>query len=225
MILVIILIIFAYLLGSASSAILLCRLYYNVDIRLLGSKNPGASNVQREFGWKMGLAVFIIDALKGAAAVSLAYLTELPSTDERFVSLQLLLGLAVMLGHIFPIFFKFKGGKGVSVLVGILAAMHPWAMIICLVIFIITLLITKYISLSVLVASIFYPIMINSVFGLWLIPDETITLRIFSFVAVAIIWLSHISNIKRLINHTENKFYLKKPVERTTERKRLIKKD
>ncbi len=214
-----IVVLFAYLLGSASSAILLCRVYYDTDIRSIGSGNPGANNVQRNFGWKAGIAVFIIDFLKGVASVSLAYFTDFKPGSEMFVTFQIILGFAVVLGHIFPIFFKFKGGKGVSVLAGVLAAIHPWAMIICLIVFLIVLVISKYISLAVLIAVLCYPIMINSVFALWLIPDETLTLKIFSVVITIILWITHISNIKRLLSHQEEKFSFKKSVGRTTEKK------
>lgn len=208
----------SYLMGSASSAILLCRLLYNQDIRLIGSGNPGASNVQRTYGWKSGITVLFIDAFKGAVAVHLAYLTNIPHDSETFATLQLTLGMAAMLGHIFPIFFRFKGGKGVAILFGIMGAMHPLAMLICLVIFLIMMICTKYISLSVLIAVLFYPIMINSVFALWIFPKETLTMKIFSIVTAIIIWLSHISNIKRIINGTESKFSIKKPVSKTTSR-------
>ncbi len=201
--------------GSASSAILLCKLLYNQDIRHIGSGNPGANNVQRVYGWKSGITVLAIDFLKGVCAVNLAHLTSIPQESEAFATLQLTLGMATMLGHIFPVFFKFKGGKGVAILFGIMAAMHPLAMIICLVIFLIVILLTKYISLSVLISVLFYPIMINSVFALWIFPKETLTLKIFSIVTTIIIWLSHISNIKRLLSHSESKFYIKKPVNKS----------
>lgn len=215
---IIALILVSYLMGSASSAILLCKLLYKQDIRLIGSGNPGASNVQRNYGWKSGVTVLLIDALKGAIAVNLAYFTSIPQESETFATLQLTLGLAVMLGHIFPIFFKFKGGKGVAILFGIMGAIHPLAMMICLVTFVIILLITRYISLSVLIAVLFYPTMINSVFALSIFPNETLTVKIFSIVTAIIIWLSHISNIKRLLNRTESKFYIKKPVSSKTSR-------
>lgn len=217
---IIFLVLCAYLLGSASSAILLCRLYYGADIRESGSGNPGANNVQRIYGWKMGVAVFLIDFMKGAGAVAMAHLTPIPPGTESFVSLQIGLGSAAMLGHIFPLFFRFKGGKGVSILCGILAAIHPWAMLICFSIFLIVFFISRYISLSVLIAILFYPIMINSLFALWLIPEETLTLKIFSGVAAAVIWLCHLSNISRLIHHTEEKFSFRRAVHRTTERRK-----
>lgn len=217
---IVILLLCAYLIGSASTAILLCKAFYRQDIRLSGSGNPGANNVQRMYGWKMGITVLLIDALKGLLAVNMVYITSIDPNSELFATLQLLLGLFVMLGHIFPIFFKFKGGKGVAILFGIMGAMHPWAMMICVGIFLIILLITRYISLSVLIAVLFYPIMINSLFALWITPNETLTVKVFSIVTCVIIWLSHISNIKRIINHTEEKFRIKKPVSRSVANRR-----
>lgn len=196
----------AYLLGSASSAILLCRLAYEVDIRNYGSKNPGANNVQRIFGWKMGAVVFIIDFLKGMGAVYMVYLTPLIPKTEIFVTYQIILGIAAMSGHIFPIFFKFRGGKGVALLTGVLAAIHPWATLVCIAIFLIIIIALKYMSLAVLVAITCYPIIINSIFAYWLVPEETWTLRIFSIVMACTLWLTHIPNIIRLIHHQEDRF-------------------
>lgn len=200
---IILLILTAYLLGSASSAILLCRLYYGEDIRNNGSGNPGATNVQRTYGWKMGVVVFFIDAMKGVAAVEMARLSTLTPGTEAFIALQSGLGLSTMLGHIFPIFFNFKGGKGVAVLCGILAAMQPWTMLVCFAVFLATLSVCRYISLSVLIAILAYPFILRT---------DSIVLRIFSIVAVVIIWLSHLSNIKRILSHNESKFKIKKAV-------------
>ncbi len=217
----IILTVVAYLLGSLSGAIILGKLYYGVDIRTLGSGNPGASNAQRCFGWKAGVAVLFFDFLKGVGAVSLIYLTKLRPETELFVTMQIIFGLAAIIGHIFPLFFEFKGGQGVSVIAGVLSAIHPWAMLICFAVFIIALLLTKYISVSVLIAVLCYPILVNFMFGLWLTPDETITLRVFSIVIAVTLWLTHISNIKRLFKGTEEKFYFKKSVPPTVEKPEL----
>lgn len=209
LILEILLVFCAYLLGSASSAILLCRLAYDVDIRNLGSKNAGANNVQRMFGWKMGVLIFVIDFLKGMAAVYLVYLTPLVQGSEIFVLYQIILGIAALLGHIFPIFFKFHGGKGVSLLTGILAAIHPLATLVCVGVFLIVIVFSRYMSLAVLIAITCYPIIINSVFALWLIPEETLSLRIFSVLMAVTLWLTHIPNIKRLLSRQEDKFSIK----------------
>lgn len=185
--------------------------FYKADVRDYGSHNAGANNVQRVFGWKAGFAVLAADFMKGVAAVSLVFLTELTPETDIFVAFQISLGFAAVLGHIFPVFFKFKGGKGVATLCGVLCAMHPWAVLICTGVFLIVFFISRYVSLSVIIAVTCYPFLINSIFAFWLQPDETLTLKIFSIVIAATIWLTHLSNIKRLIKGKEEKFILKKP--------------
>lgn len=202
----------AYLIGSLSFAIFVSRIFYKTDIRDFGSHNPGANNIQRIFGWKAGLTVLIADFLKGVGAVSLVFLTELKPETEYFVAFQLFLGVAVVFGHIFPVFFNFKGGKGVATLCGVLCAMHPWAVLICAGVFLVVFFITRYVSLSVILAVTCYPFLINSIFAFWLQPDETLTLKVFSVVIALTIWLTHLSNIKRLIKGKEEKFSIKKPV-------------
>lgn len=204
----------SYLLGSISSAIIICRLFYGADIRELGSGNPGANNVQRVFGWKAGISVFAFDFLKGAAAVSLVFLTPLSPGTELFSLWQITFGLSAVMGHIFPIFHHFRGGKGVSVAAGAIFAVQPAAMLVCLSIFLIVFFITKYISLSVLIASFSYPLVINLLFALWLNPTETFTVKVFSVVVAVILSLTHISNIRRLKEGTEEKFAFKKAVKR-----------
>ena len=207
------LIVLAYLLGSVSASIMLSKYVYGIDIRTLGSTNAGANNVQRIFGWKAGMLVLVFDFLKGVAAVSLVSLTKYEHETELFVGFQILLGTAVILGHIFPLFFRFRGGKGVAALCGVLFAIHPWAVLICAGVFLIVFLLTRYISASVIAAVTAYPIFINSIFALWLQPEETFTLKIFSIIIAAIIWLTHLSNIKRLFRGREEKFALRKPVD------------
>ena len=97
----------AYLIGSLSGAIRFGKLFYGVDVRNYGSKNPGANNVQRVLGWKLALFVFFFDTLKGVAAASLAFLTEFNPGTNPFTGAQIVLGLSAVLGHIFPIFHQF----------------------------------------------------------------------------------------------------------------------
>jgi acyl phosphate:glycerol-3-phosphate acyltransferase len=206
----IVLILLAYLSGSVSGAILLVRILYNQEIRSMGSGNPGANNVQRIFGWKPALAVFIFDIIKGVAAVSLVRFTYLEPDTNLYVGMQIILGVSAISGHIFPVFHIFKGGKGVATLTGVLWAIHPYAVLICFSIFMITFIITRYVSLSAIIGITSFPFFINLLFGG--VPNNkmTLTLRIFSIVVAIIIWLTHLSNIKRIVNGTEKKFTLKK---------------
>ena len=139
----IIFIIVSYLLGSISPAIFLSKKIYGIDIRQEGSKNPGANNVQRVMGWHMGLAVFAIDVLKGVAACCLVFfLPLLRNAPNLFVCAQIVFGFAAVMGHIFPLYHHFHGGKGVSAFCGALLAIHPPAVLICTIIFLIVLFFT-----------------------------------------------------------------------------------
>lgn len=211
-ILYLLLIFASYLIGSVSSSIILGRYLYGIDVRQFGSRNPGANNTQRVLGWKMGLVVFIFDLLKGVAAVQLARLLPFAHETNPYVASQIVLGLSATLGHIFPLFHNFRGGKGVSTLVGVLLAIHPFAVLLCLIVFLIVFLFTRYISVSVIAAVTCFPFMVNFIFALWLQPEETLTLKIFSIVVGVIIWLTHISNLKRLYHGTEEKFSIKPAV-------------
>ncbi len=205
-------IILAYLMGSVSGSIILGRHFYGIDVREYGSKNPGANNTQRVLGWKMGLLVLAFDILKGAGAASLVFFLPFPPETNGFVGTQIVFGFSAILGHVFPVFHKFKGGKGVATMCGVLLAIHPFAVLICTAIFCITLLITRYVSVSVITAVTCFPFLINTLFALWLDPKETLVIKIFSIVAGCVIWLSHISNLKRLYHGKEEKFTIKKPL-------------
>lgn len=203
-------ILLAYLIGSVSSSIILGRLLYGVDVRNFGSRNPGANNTQRVLGWKMGLLVLAFDVLKGVAAASLVFLLPLREETNPFVGAQITFGLFAILGHIFPIYHGFKGGKGVAAMCGVLLAIHPFCVLICVGIFLIVFFFTRYVSVSVIAAVTCFPFLVNSLFALWITPEETLTLKIFSIVAGVMIWLSHLSNLKRLWRGEEEKFRLKK---------------
>lgn len=205
-------IILAYLLGSVSSSILLGKAIYGIDVREYGSKNPGANNTQRVLGWKMGLLVLAFDIIKGAAAASLVYFLPFPRETNGFVSTQIIFGFAAIMGHVFPVWHNFKGGKGVATMCGALLAIHPFAVLICTAIFCITLFFTRYVSVSVIAAVTCFPFLVNTLFALWLDPAETLVIKIFSIVAGCTIWLCHISNLKRLYHGKEEKFVIKKPL-------------
>ncbi len=200
----------AYLLGSVSNALWIGKKFYNVDVREHGSKNAGATNVLRVLGWKASLPVFALDLLKGVLAVMLVKFTGLEHETEGYVSFQIVLGMMAVLGHIFPIFSGFKGGKGVATMAGVVLAIHPNAFLITLIIFILCLLITRYVSLSSIIAALFYPLIVIVLFGEWLNEQETITLKIFSIVAMLIILFTHRKNIKRLLKGEESKIVIRK---------------
>jgi acyl phosphate:glycerol-3-phosphate acyltransferase len=197
----VLLLIVAYLVGSVPSSVWIGRRFYGVDVREHGSGNAGFTNTVRVIGWRAGLPVFLVDLLKGYIAVSLVRLTQLyiPGTAD-FVNYQLMLGAAAVLGHIFPVYVGFKGGKGVATLLGLLLAIQPAPTLICIGIFGVVFLMTRYVSLSSMIAGISFPILIIFVF------QTTISsLVIFSMIVSILLLLTHQKNIERLINREESR--------------------
>ena len=189
-------IILAYLIGSISSSIILGKWFYGIDVREYGSKNPGANNTQRVLGWKMGLLVLAFDIIKGAGATSLVFFFPFTQETNGFVATQIVFGFSAIMGHVFPVFHNFKGGKGVATMCGVLLAIHPFAVLICTAIFCVMLFITRYVSVSVITAVTCFPFLVNTLFALWLDPKETLVIKIFSIVAGCTVWLCHISSRK-----------------------------
>ena len=204
------LVLIAYLLGSISNAVWIGKLFWGVDVRQSGSMSAGANNVQRILGWKAALPVFILDIAKGVLAVSLVFLTNFNPETNPFVGFQIGLGFAAIVGHVFPLFARFRGGKGVATMAGVILAIHPYAALICLTVFLICFLLTRYISIGSIAAATCFPVLINSMFALWLKPDETLTLKIFSMVVAALIWVTHVKNIVRIYKGKEEKFVLRR---------------
>ncbi len=212
------LVIAAYLIGSISNAVWVGNMFFKVDVREHGSKNAGATNMMRVLGWKAALPVFLLDMGKGVLAVCLILFTPLlknpeppdPVMSNTFVAFQIALGLAVVLGHIFPIFASFKGGKGVATMAGVVLAIFPMAMLIALGVFIVVLLITHYVSLSSIAAAIALPLIVIVFFDLILGYSEPITLEIFSVLVTVMILVTHRKNIRRLRAGEETKFVLRK---------------
>ncbi len=215
------LIIAAYLLGSVSNAVWVGNLLYKTDVRNHGSKNAGATNMMRVLGWKAALPVFILDMAKGAAAVSLVFLAGYEPETNAFVGFQIALGMAAVLGHIFPVFAGFKGGKGVATIAGVITAIHPSAMLVTFIIFALCLLITHYVSLSSIISAVFFPFLVIVVFGEWWNVEETLTLKLFSIAAAVLIVATHRKNIQRLRKGEESKIvFRKKPSIDVPERKK-----
>lgn len=197
----VLMIIGAYLLGSIPSAVWIGKAFYGVDVREHGSKNAGSTNTIRVLGLKPGLVVFAMDMIKGFLAVNLVHLSYflVPRTVD-FVNLQLLLGIFAVLGHIFPVFAQFRGGKGVATLFGLVMAIHPYPTLICFGIFLLTLFITEYVSLSSLVAGFTFPILVMFVF-----KTSIPSLIIFSMIVSILLLFTHQKNIERLLRRQENK--------------------
>jgi glycerol-3-phosphate acyltransferase PlsY len=197
----------AYLLGSIPTAVWLGQAFYGVDVREYGSGNAGATNTFRVLGKKAGLAVMIIDISKGYTATKLAYFIGLSVTGPRFsaqfVNYELALGVIAVMGHLFPIFAGFRGGKGVATLFGMILAVNPGAALLCVIVFVTVLLTTKYVSLSSICAGFTFPI------GIVFILHSSVKSEVLYGICVCVLILvTHQKNLERLLKGKESKVYL-----------------
>lgn len=196
-----ILLILAYLIGSIPTAVWVSKYFFNIDIREHGSGNAGATNTFRILGSKAGSFVFFVDALKGYVAVDLAYFISKYQMDNMaLTNFQVFLGIAAVLGHIFPIWAEFKGGKGIATLFGMILAIQPLVAVCLIVVFVFMLFLTRYVSLSSITASVAFPIMIFFVF-----KEPEIMYRVFALATAIMVVLTHQKNINRLLAGNENK--------------------
>ncbi len=193
----------AYLLGSIPSAVWWGKRYYGIDVREFGSGNAGATNTFRVLGKKAGIPVLFIDIVKGTAAVLLAFLSPFVFESNQFVNLQLGLGIAALVGHVFPIFAGFRGGKGVATILGIVICLTPITSLMVLGVFLIVLLATRYVSLSSMTAGLSFPFFLNII-----LKNQNQTLLIFSLFVAALLILTHKKNIVRLLKSQETKVKL-----------------
>ena len=183
--------ILAYALGNFSPAYLCGRLFGHFDIRERGSGNAGTTNIVRELGWRYGVLVFVLDALKGAAAVALGkWLAGNPGIAAA--------GFGVVIGHDFPVLLNFRGGKGVATTMGIMLSLFPAPTLIALVLLILVITLTRLVSLGSL-------IFVTSMAVFALVSDQPAALRIMTVGIAILAILRHRSNIKRLLSGTENK--------------------
>jgi len=194
-------IILAYFVGSIPSSVWISRHFFNIDIREYGSGNPGATNTFRILGAKWGTVVMICDMLKGIIAVNLAFFQNVYATDDiQFTNLQIALGLAALIGHIYPIWADFRGGKGVATLFGLVLAISPLTALGCVGIFLLVLYLTRFVSLSSILASIAYPIFILIIFNV-----DNNMYRVFAIAVALLVILTHQKNISRLVRGNESK--------------------
>ena len=195
-------VILAYLVGSIATAVWVGKLFYKIDIREHGSGNAGATNVIRVLGYKAGIPVLLFDVFKGWFAVQLAWIFPHEfSSPGSMEYLMIALSVAVFCGHVFPVFAGFKGGKGVGTLAGVGIALYPLALLIVLGIFILTLILTKYVSLSSLLGGISFPFIVVFIGG-----ETHPGLIVLSILVAVLIPLTHAKNIRRLLKREENKF-------------------
>lgn len=200
---ILILILGAYLLGSIPTSVWIGKLFYNIDVREFGSGNAGATNTFRVLGKKAGIPVLIIDILKGTAAVALSYLSPFEPGSPVFVNLQLGLGVAALIGHIFPVFAGFRGGKGVATILGIVICITPVSCSLALVVFLVVLTASRYVSLSSMSAGLSYPVILNLI-----MHNQNKVLILFSLAVAVLLVITHRKNIQRLLKKQESKVAL-----------------
>lgn len=192
-------ILFAYLLGSIQTAVWVGKSWYAIDVREHGSKNAGATNTFRVLGKKPGIIVLIIDIIKGAIASLLPFYFYTGTTDQ-VVNLQIITSIVAVVGHVFPCFANFKGGKGVATSLGVIIGLHPAAAGICMAVFLLVFLTSHYVSLGAMIGAVTFPLSIVFVFhthSFWLI--------VFAHVLAILVILAHRKNIQRLLKGEESK--------------------
>lgn len=204
-------IILSYLIGSFPTGFIFVKLIKGVDIRTIGSRSTGATNTSRLLGTKIAVIVLLIDIFKGLIATVLISRINFGDLGLQADWLQLIAGISAILGHVFPVWIGFKGGKGVGTGAGMLLGLMPLELIMGFALFIVTVALTRYISLgSILIALfVFFALLVESIYLKYQVPVSHFAVSIVFLLAILI---THRSNIKRLINGTENKFGQKKPV-------------
>ena len=199
-------IVLAYLLGSIPSAVWIGKKYYGIDIREHGSKNAGTTNMLRVLGRRAAAPVFALDFLKGFVAVTVIELMQYDDLigHNDIINLKIGAVVAAVLGHIFPIFAGFRGGKGVATLVGAVTGIYPPAALLCFGVWIVVLMISHYVSLSSMIAGCCFP-----VFTL-ISPkvNGSKAFVVFSFIIAILLLVTHRKNIKRLREGTESKIHV-----------------
>lgn len=200
-------VILAYLIGSVPTSVWIGRIFYKVDVRTKGSGNAGATNTIRVLGYKAGIPVLIFDVFKGWLAVYIAnffFINTGKFPDET--DLKIILAITAVLGHVFPVYVGFKGGKGIATLLGVGIALFPLAALFAVIIFTITLIISAYVSLSSIIAAITFPIVEILILG----HNEYLSLICLAIAVAVFVPITHRKNIYRLIRGEEIKFSIRR---------------
>ncbi|MCR4662967.1 MAG: glycerol-3-phosphate 1-O-acyltransferase PlsY [Endomicrobiaceae bacterium] len=192
---IIIYLVLSYLCGAIPFGYIIAKLFKHVDIRTVGSGNPGATNVYRTISKPLGVLTLILDVLKGFIPV---YFVFLLNPDYHWMVISV--AFVTIIGHVFTIFLNFKGGKGVATACGVFLAINPLAVLVCLAVFVLLLAIFRYVSLASIMAAVMLPI---SLYFFNSLPEIVVFAGMISILVI----VRHISNIKRLLNGTENKIF------------------
>ena len=191
----------AYLTGAFPSAVWVGKTFYKIDVREFGSGNAGATNTFRVLGKKAGIPVLIMDIFKGWLCVNyISFLTNIPQSSEAVFEIKLAFGIAAVIGHLFPIYTGFRGGKGIATLLGLLIGLHDVAALYSILVFVIVFLISKYVSLASIIASIAFPVLVILILG-----STNVSLNLFAFFVPILSLITHQKNIERLLRGEETK--------------------
>jgi len=200
--------ILAYLCGSIPTAVWIGQAFYGIDVREYGSGNAGATNTFRVLGKKAGIPVMLFDILKGWTATNLAYFIGVSTTGAyhsiAYTNYALALGIAAVMGHLFPVFAGFRGGKGIATLFGMILAVNLPAALLCVIVFVIVLLISRYVSLSSITAGFTYLIGVTFFYNKY--TNNLVV--IFGMCICLLIMVTHQKNIERLLKGKESKVNL-----------------
>ena len=200
---IILLVVLSYLTGAIPSAVWVGKIFYNIDVREYGSGNAGATNSFRVLGKGAGIPVLFLDILKGWLSVNYVWLISDASllSNELFFESQLAFAIAAVIGHLFPIYTGFRGGKGIATMLGLLIGLEPYAALFSFCIFIIIFLISRYVSLGSMIGSLSFPFFVMFVSDLP--PNES--LNLFAIFVPMLSLITHQKNIERLIRGEETK--------------------
>lgn len=202
---IVLLLVGAYLLGSIPSAVWVGKWFFGIDVREHGSKNAGATNTFRILGKKAGFPVLFFDVFKGWLAVRLfSSFSPYEAGTEQLINFQIALGVLAVIGHIFPVYVRFKGGKGVATLLGIILALHFQAAVLAFILFCIVFVISKYVSLGAIVTAVFFPFIL--IYGF---KVDSASLQYFATAVSILLIITHRKNIYRLLKRQENKMELR----------------
>ena len=182
--------ILAYCIGSIPTAVWIGKKFYNTDVRDHGSGNAGATNTFRVLGKKAGIIVLCIDIIKGFLAVIFSYLLATVIGCDNYTVLRIIAGLAAVLGHIFPLYAGFRGGKGVATILGAVFGINPLASIIAIIVFLLILIIFNYVSLGSILAGLTFPVTVFIIQS-----SNDLIMQLFSIFVSIMLVLNHISNM------------------------------
>ncbi len=210
------LIVCAYLIGSIPTALIISKKIFGIDIREYGSGNMGATNTFRVLGSQYGTIVMVCDILKGMIAVALYnFLPYYFHNELERTNFMIGLGLSAVMGHIFPVWANFKGGKGVATLFGMILAIQPVVAVSCVGVFLLVLFLTRYVSLSSVLGALMLPICV-----LWIWNEHEVMYRVFALLVASLVILTHQKNIGRILRGVESRV----PILKHRDRRKLRRK-